>query len=129
MRVCHRLYEPVLGWALGRKAAVVGTAIAALAVSVALLPKLGTEFLPELNEGTTWVNVMLPPSISVSEAIVQCGRIRAALHSVPEVDTVIEDFINSVKTRTQSKRNSRGSAAAGACRRACRSRASNGAAA
>jgi cobalt-zinc-cadmium resistance protein CzcA len=32
---------------------------------------------------------MLPPSISVSEAIVQCRRIRAALRSVPEVDTVI----------------------------------------
>jgi len=89
MRLCHRLYDPVLAWALRRKGVVVGTAIAALAISVAIVPRLGTEFLPELNEGTTWVNVMLPPSISVSEAVVQCARIRAALRSVPEVETVI----------------------------------------
>lgn len=89
MRLCHRLYEPMLAWALRRKAIVIVTAVAALAASLAAVPKLGTEFLPELNEGATWVNVMLPPSISISEAIKQCARIRAALHSVPEVDTVI----------------------------------------
>jgi heavy metal efflux system protein len=89
MRLAQRGYRPVLAWALTRKKLVVGIAVAGLAASLAVLPKLGTEFLPELNEGTTWVNVVLPPSISVSEAIVQCGRIRTALRSVPEVDTVI----------------------------------------
>jgi cobalt-zinc-cadmium resistance protein CzcA len=39
----------------------------ALAGSLALVPRLGTEFLPELNEGAIWVNLTLPTSVSVSE--------------------------------------------------------------
>lgn len=89
MRACHRIYEPVLGWALKSKRIVIGTALLALAASGVVGSRLGTEFLPELNEGTTWVNVMLPPSISVSETVRQCSRIRAALRTVPEVDSVI----------------------------------------
>ena len=46
--------------------------------SLALVPRLGTEFLPELNEGSIWVNVMLPPSVSVSRGASQmCARVRA----------------------------------------------------
>jgi len=89
MRFFHGLYEPLLGLALRRKGVVVTTAVTALALSMALVPRLGTEFLPELNEGTTWVNIMLPPSISVSETVTQCARIRAAIRTCPEVDTVI----------------------------------------
>src|SRR5499427_1027326 len=89
MRICQRVYGPILAWALRRRSVVVIAAMAALAGAIAIVPKLGTEFLPELNEGTTWVNVMLPPSISVSEAVHQCARIRDALHTVPEINTVI----------------------------------------
>jgi cobalt-zinc-cadmium resistance protein CzcA len=46
MRVCHRLYEPMLEWALRRKLLVIALAMAALLASFALVPKLGTEFLP-----------------------------------------------------------------------------------
>jgi len=89
VQFCKRRYQPALGWALKHGKQVVGTAIIALAISLALVPRLGSEFLPELNEGTIWVNVMLPPSISVSEAIIQCSKIRAALRTIPEVRTVI----------------------------------------
>ena len=44
-----------------------GCRVAALVASLALVPRLGTEFLPELNEGAIWVNLMLPPGISLSE--------------------------------------------------------------
>src|SRR5439155_22938096 len=81
--------QPALEWALKHGKRVLGTAIIALAISLALVPRLGSEFLPELNEGTIWVTVMLPPSISVSEAIIQCSKIRAALRTIPEVRTVI----------------------------------------
>ena len=47
---------------------VLGIAVAALAGSLALVPSLGTEFLPELNEGSIWVNLTLPTSVSVTEA-------------------------------------------------------------
>ena len=55
-----------------------------------LVPRLGTEFLPELNEGDVWINIMLPPGISVSETSRQLSRVRAdAAHSFPEVVSVI----------------------------------------
>src|SRR5690348_7848141 len=66
VRYCKRLYAPALAWALGRRRIVIGVALAALAASFAVVPKLGTEFLPELNEGSIWINVTLPSSVSVT---------------------------------------------------------------
>jgi len=88
-RVSRRLYEPLLARALDRPGRVVLVACAALAGSLLLTSRLGSEFLPELNEGTLWLNINLLPGISVSEAVRQCRSIRRALHTVPEVDTVI----------------------------------------
>ncbi len=89
VRACKRLYGPVLRWALRVPAAVLTAAVVALAASLALVPRLGTEFLPELNEGTIWVNLTLPPGISVHETIDQVRKVRAALARVPEVTTTI----------------------------------------
>jgi cobalt-zinc-cadmium resistance protein CzcA len=67
----------------------VGVAVAALAVSLIVAARLGSEFLPELNEGSIWVNLTLPPSVSSAEAQEQARAVRAALRTVPEVRTVI----------------------------------------
>lgn len=84
----RRAYEPALRWALAHRRAVLGMALAALAGSLALLPRLGTEFLPELNEGAVWVNVTLPTSVSVSEAQEMVAKIRRAIRKFPEVEQV-----------------------------------------
>jgi cobalt-zinc-cadmium resistance protein CzcA len=89
VHACKGVYEPVLAWAIVNKKAVIGIALAALAASLAAVPKLGTEFLPELNEGSIWVNVNLPPSVSVTETQQMTAKFRAALASVPEVESVI----------------------------------------
>jgi cobalt-zinc-cadmium resistance protein CzcA len=89
VRLCKRIYQPVLRFALERRIAVVGAAILALVGSLALVPKLGTEFLPELNEGALWINIMLPPGISVSETSRQLARIRSTLRQFPEVVSVL----------------------------------------
>ncbi len=89
VHACKRVYEPVLAWAIDNKKKVLGTALIALAASLAVVPKLGTEFLPELNEGSIWINVNLPTSVSVTETQRMAGRFRSALASVPEVDSVI----------------------------------------
>jgi cobalt-zinc-cadmium resistance protein CzcA len=88
VRAAKRAYAPALGWALGNPRKVLITAIVALAASLALVPRLGTEFLPELNEGSIWVNVFLPTSVSVSEAQELNRRIREAIHHSPEVVSV-----------------------------------------
>jgi len=88
VRTAKRLYEPALAWALARPRRIVGAALLALAASLALVPRLGTEFLPELNEGAIWVNLFLPTSVSVSEAQDLNRRVRAAIRKFPEVASV-----------------------------------------
>jgi cobalt-zinc-cadmium resistance protein CzcA len=61
----------------------------ALVTSVALVPRLGSEFLPELNEGSIWINLPMPASVSVSEAQSLLAKVRALLRTIPEVNTVI----------------------------------------
>jgi heavy metal efflux system protein len=88
VRAAKRAYAPALAWALDNPRKVVLTAVLALAGSLALVPRLGSEFLPELNEGSIWVNVFLPTSVSVTEAQQLNRRIREAIHKSPEVVSV-----------------------------------------
>jgi len=86
---CKAIYEPALRWALGHQRKVVISATLMLALSLALVPRLGTEFLPELNEGSVWINIPLHPSISVSEARDEMVKIRAAIAHIPEIKTIV----------------------------------------
>jgi len=87
-----KIYEPAFHWSINRPARVIGIATILLVAALILGSRLGTEFLPELDEGSIWVNVSLPPSVSYEEATLQARRIREALHRVPEVETVISKF-------------------------------------
>src|SRR5262249_19604219 len=89
VRAGQRLYGPALAWAPPRPKTLSGIALVAPGASVAVVPKLGTEFLPELNEGSIWINVTLPSSVSVTEAQLMTARFRAAIGQIPEIDTVI----------------------------------------
>ena len=85
MRLAHRMYQPLLEAALRNRALVVIAATAALAGSLALVPQLGSEFLPELNEGSIWVNLVLPPGISLTKVSQSLRGVRGALNKFPEV--------------------------------------------
>jgi len=89
VRACKRVYEPVLDFALGAPRRVLAVAVVFLILALGLAPRLGTEFLPELNEGTIWIIVNLPPGISITQTIAQLARIRAALARIPEVTTTV----------------------------------------
>jgi len=83
------MYRPMLEGALRRRYLVIGIAVAALLGSLAIVPQLGSEFLPELNEGAIWVNLMLPPGISLSEVSRTLHRVRSTLTAFAEVNAVI----------------------------------------
>ncbi|MBC7470592.1 MAG: efflux RND transporter permease subunit, partial [Ramlibacter sp.] len=83
------VYEPVLAWALERRRLVVAIALGVFALSMVAASRLGSEFLPELNEGTIWVNLRLPSSVSNAEATRMMRNVRAALLTVPEVRTAV----------------------------------------
>ena len=84
-----RVYRPVLDWALAHRRQVVGIAVGCFALAMVTASRLGSEFLPELNEGTIWVNLRLPASISNDEATRTLRQVRQTLLSVPEVRTTV----------------------------------------
>ena len=83
------LYRPTLEWALQHRRKVVGIAIGCFVLSMGVASRLGSEFLPELNEGTIWVNVRLPASVSNEEATRILRQVRQTLMTVPEVRTTV----------------------------------------
>ena len=88
IRACKRVYRPALLWALANRAAVIAVAIVLLGASAVALTRLGSEFLPELNEGTMWVNIYFPPGISINETKRLAAKVREILHSSEVVKTV-----------------------------------------
>ncbi len=92
VRFAERAYRPALAFALGRRKAVLAAAALAVALGVGFLGTLGSEFLPELNEGSLWVSATLPASISLESALEVAPRVRAALLEFPEVRTVVSQL-------------------------------------
>ena len=84
-----RVYEPILNWALRSRRLVVAIALGAFMLSLGVASRLGSEFLPELNEGTFWANFDMPSSVSSEEAAKILLLARKALDSVPEVRTAV----------------------------------------
>jgi len=82
-------YKPILLWSLNHKKNIIIGALIAFAISMFAASRLGSEFLPELNEGTIWVNVRLPSSVSNDEAARILKNVRRALLTVPEVRTAV----------------------------------------
>ena len=84
-----RVYRPMLERALGRKRAVVVTAVIALVASLALFPFLGKEFMPQLQEGSIMWRVTGIPSTSLDESIRTSRTIADAFKKFPEVETTL----------------------------------------
>ncbi|WP_350296548.1 CusA/CzcA family heavy metal efflux RND transporter [Limnohabitans sp. Rim8] len=87
--LAKNIYQPVLAWSLTNRSKVVVIALALFAGTMLAASRLGSEFLPELNEGTIWVNVRLPASVSNPEATRILSNVRRALLKVPEVRTTV----------------------------------------
>jgi heavy metal efflux system protein len=63
-----------------------------LAGSLLLIPRIGAEFMPRLDEGALWVRATMPYTISFDESAKIAPRIRELLHSFPEVTTVTSEL-------------------------------------
>ncbi|MDE2615414.1 MAG: efflux RND transporter permease subunit [Burkholderiales bacterium] len=84
-----RVYTPVLDWALTHQRKVIAIALGAFVLGLGAAARLGSEFLPELNEGTFWVNWDMPASQSQEQAIKVLRTARELLLTIPEVRTVV----------------------------------------
>jgi cobalt-zinc-cadmium resistance protein CzcA len=88
VRLFKRVYRPSLTWALDNSGIVVMVAVVLLSASMWVLAGLGSEFLPELNEGTMWVNINFPPGISMNETRRLAAKVREILRDSEVVRTV-----------------------------------------
>ena len=79
------LYRKGLTWALGHGKVVLGVAAALVVAAALILPRLGTEFVPELEEGTINLRVTLAPSSSLDTALQVTPKLEAMLMEFPEV--------------------------------------------
>lgn len=86
-----RAYEPALRWAMRHRWRTVSGALLFFVACVSLFPRLGSEFIPELDEGAMAIQVSYPPSISLEKAIERAGVLERALKAAfpDEVDQVL----------------------------------------
>ncbi len=88
LRACHRLYAPVLEWALGHRRAVVAAGVVALIAAAALLPFFGRSFLPPFNEGSLTVSAVAPPGIPLADGDALGRAVEETLLAFPEVVSI-----------------------------------------
>ncbi len=79
VRLAHRLYAPVLGWALRWRWGVLGGALAWVVLAGVLATRTGGEFLPRLGEGAIVGTTVRLAGLSVDESVAQNHRIEQVL--------------------------------------------------
>jgi Cu(I)/Ag(I) efflux system membrane protein CusA/SilA len=88
-RILIRAYEPVCVWALRWKWLVVGGAVATVIATVPVYQRLGSEFMPPLDEGTLLYMPSTLPGISVTEAQRLLQLQDRIIKRFPEVERVL----------------------------------------
>jgi len=90
VRAIQAVYNPILALAMRGRWITVAAFAGVLVGTLSLLPKLGTEFLPALDEGAIAINVVRLPTASIDGSARQCTEIeRRLLAKFPEVTTVV----------------------------------------
>ena len=88
MHALQENYRRLLGWADSRRKPIVTISVVLLAITLLLSPRLGSEFLPKLDEGNIWLTITLPPSTSIEKTKDIERQVRKILNSYPEVNNV-----------------------------------------
>jgi copper/silver efflux system protein len=88
-RALNRLYEPVVRWSLRWKWWVIGGSVAMILATVPAFLRLGSEFMPPLDEGALFYMPTTMPGISITEAQTLLQVSDRIIRQFPEVDRVL----------------------------------------
>jgi cobalt-zinc-cadmium resistance protein CzcA len=88
-RFFRRVYLPVLRWSLGHRYAVLAVAVVLLVSAALLVPRLGTEFVPTMDEGAFDMDIQMVPGISLQTALDSTKLVEQRLKQFPEMDTIV----------------------------------------
>ncbi len=89
VRALRRIYAPVLQWSLAHRRAMVILGVVFVAATGLLALRLGSEFLPALEEGNLWIRASMPPTIGLEAGEPASHKMREILLRHPEVITVV----------------------------------------
>ena len=85
----QRVYKPLIGFAVRRKFAVIGIAVVFLIATFFIFSRLGSEFIPTLEEGDFTFSSILPQGSSLSQSIDNDKQVETILKRFPEVKEVV----------------------------------------
>ncbi|MCK5526814.1 MAG: efflux RND transporter permease subunit, partial [Candidatus Latescibacteria bacterium] len=88
-RLIMRLYRPVLNWTLRHKIITIVLSLFILAVTIFPASRIGSEFMPPLDEGSILFMPVTLPSASLTEVLDIMGKQDQILKSFPEVEQVV----------------------------------------
>jgi cobalt-zinc-cadmium resistance protein CzcA len=88
MRGAHRLYEPLLRVALRLPVTTVATSVLFVILGGWLTSRMGSEFIPSLDEGDVALHALRIPSTGIQQAITMQRQLDARLAAFPEVERV-----------------------------------------
>ena len=83
------VYLPILRLLMRARTTVVAASVAIVAVALAATTRLGSEFMPSLDEGDIALHALRIPGTSLSQAIEMQSVLEARLKTFPEVDNVV----------------------------------------
>jgi cobalt-zinc-cadmium resistance protein CzcA len=89
VRAIHRVYEPVVRFALANRIFTLGMLVLMLVFAGMAVRTLGLEFLPKLEEGNLWIRATMPTSLSLEAGDAPVNRMRRIIKSYPETVTVV----------------------------------------
>jgi cobalt-zinc-cadmium resistance protein CzcA len=88
MRGARRAYGPALAWALIRRAGLVAGAVALVLLSGFAATRMGSEFIPTLDEGDIALHALRIPGTSLTQAVAMQSILEARIKRFPEVERV-----------------------------------------
>ena len=85
VKTLNRTYQPLLKTAIAHRKMMMVFSLILMLGSFALLPFIGTEFMPELEEGSILVMPTMLPSVSLTEAVEAAKKMDKLILEIPEV--------------------------------------------
>ena len=88
MQWAKKIYTPVLDWTLVNKAVVLTLAVVTVVLSGLLVTRMGSEFVPSLDEGDIALHALRIPGTSLSQAITMQQKLEKTIKTFPQIDKV-----------------------------------------
>ncbi|NOQ96828.1 MAG: CusA/CzcA family heavy metal efflux RND transporter [Calditrichae bacterium] len=89
LQLLHKIYEPVVTFLVKRRIIAFVLALLLFIIGAVIYPRLGSEFTPQLQEGTILLRLSMAPSISLNESVHMTQIVERRIMKVPEVENVI----------------------------------------